>query len=247
MPFTASHPALLYPLRKFEKRSFIWTLLIMGSLSPDMEYFIWLSSASYISHTKIGIFLFDLPVTFLLAFAWSGFMKEILQEKIPFLANNNLTESGTFSDQLKKHWFASIIAAFVGIMSHLVWDSFCHSGGYMVNRIPYLQENIILMGREVRRCYVVWYICSIIGLLIMILWTIDLKKVFKKSTWKYFMKGYSFWIKVVLIGCIVAAIRIKIGLGWNIYRHLVIIAVGGFIYGLIISCYLENRKLKLHL
>lgn len=247
MPFTASHPAILYPLRKWEKRSFIWTLLIMGSLSPDMEYFIWLSSASYISHSKIGILLFDLPVTFLLAFAWTGFMKDVVLSKIPFLYKIENTDQEKFSEQIKNHWWQAILAALIGILSHLVWDSFCHSGGYMVNRIPYLQENIILMGREVRRCYVVWYVCSFIGLLIMILWTIDFKKVARKSNWNSFIKGYSFWLRVLLIGCIVAAIRIKIGLGWNIYRHLVIIAVGGFIYGLIISCYLEYRKLKLDL
>jgi hypothetical protein len=245
MPFTASHPALLYPLWKFEKRAFLWTLLIMGSIAPDMEYFIWMSSASYISHSKIGIIVFDLPVTFLLAFAWTSFMKDVLHQRIPFLIADITPEGERFSAQIKKHWIASLVAALIGILSHLVWDSFCHSGGFMVNRIPYLQENIVFLGREVRRCYIVWYISSIVGILVMTYWTIDFRKLGKKSNWSLFKSGYFFWVKVLVVGSIVAAIRIKMGLGWNIYRHLVIIAVGGLFYGLLISSFFEKRKLKL--
>jgi hypothetical protein len=65
MPFTPAHPAIVLPL--IRSRYFSATGLIIGSLSPDFEYFFKMSVDSIYSHSKVGLFYFDLPVTIVLA------------------------------------------------------------------------------------------------------------------------------------------------------------------------------------
>ena len=56
MPFTPAHPAIVLPL--IRSRYFSATGLIIGSLSPDFEYFFKMSVDSIYSHSKGGIILF---------------------------------------------------------------------------------------------------------------------------------------------------------------------------------------------
>ncbi|WP_434297574.1 DUF4184 family protein [Clostridium sporogenes] len=42
MPFTFSHPAIVLHLEKKWNKYFSFTALILGSMSPDFEYFIYL-------------------------------------------------------------------------------------------------------------------------------------------------------------------------------------------------------------
>jgi hypothetical protein len=40
MPFTFAHPAIVLPLKHLPKRWYSLTGLIIGSMTPDFEYFI---------------------------------------------------------------------------------------------------------------------------------------------------------------------------------------------------------------
>ncbi|MEB0248571.1 DUF4184 family protein, partial [Mucilaginibacter sp. 5B2] len=61
MPFTISHPAVILPLNYLPKRFISLTALVVGSLTPDFEYFIRMKVQSDYSHTLPGLFWFDLP------------------------------------------------------------------------------------------------------------------------------------------------------------------------------------------
>ena len=109
MPFTLSHPAILLPFLKNKKLSA--TALIIGSMSPDFEYFFRMKMQSEISHTFWGIFLIDFPLGFIVMFAFH----EII--------NNFLTV---------------VISFFLGAVSHIFWDSMTHWDGYLVQRVSFL-------------------------------------------------------------------------------------------------------------
>ncbi len=49
MPFTFSHPAIVLPFLK--KKHFSATALVVGTMSPDLEYFFRMKIQSEISHT----------------------------------------------------------------------------------------------------------------------------------------------------------------------------------------------------
>ena len=54
MPFTFSHPAIVLPLKYLPKKWFSFTGLIIGSMTPDFEYFLRMKVKSDYSHTLNG-------------------------------------------------------------------------------------------------------------------------------------------------------------------------------------------------
>lgn len=233
MPFTPAHPAVLLPARFLPRKYISWTALIIGSMVPDMEYFFFMNPGSRMSHTIYGIVNFNLPVTLLLAMAWHQFTGPVLLRALPFLKKFYTTIHVDFAGWLAKNWLVFLVSALAGIGSHLFLDGFCHSRGFMVERLPYLQEKVAVMNYSIQRCYVIWYIASAIGLLILFLSAADVKSIFSSSRWKqvYAMRGFFF--RVLLVTALIAGIRVLFGLKWNVYRHLVVIAMGAFSYAIL--------------
>src|SRR2546422_563636 len=64
MPFTLAHPAAVIPLRRVLGRASVLSALIIGSLSPDVIYFIPLGIGRATSHSLAGLFWFCIPVGF---------------------------------------------------------------------------------------------------------------------------------------------------------------------------------------
>ena len=76
MPFTFSHPAIVLPFLKTKKLSA--TGLIVGSMCPDFEYFIRMKVQSSISHTFLGLIVFNLPIGLLATFLFHEIIKNSL-------------------------------------------------------------------------------------------------------------------------------------------------------------------------
>lgn len=83
MPFTFSHPAIVLPLAFLPKKIISITGLIIGSLTPDFEYFIRMKLSSEYSHTISGVFLFDLPLGIILTFLFHGIVRNKLIDNLP--------------------------------------------------------------------------------------------------------------------------------------------------------------------
>lgn len=77
MPFTFSHPAIVLPITRLPNRFVSATGLIIGSLTPDFEYFLRLNLHSAYSHTIAGVFWFDLPLGIILAFLFHLIVKKV--------------------------------------------------------------------------------------------------------------------------------------------------------------------------
>ncbi len=245
MPFTPAHPAILLFLKPFKKLPVSWTALFIGSIIPDFEYFIWMSPSAYVSHTMLGIFIFNLPMTFIMAFLWHQLLFPVLIKRIHFFHQRiQLEEYPDFMEWIKKNWILFFTSAFIGILTHLAWDSFSHADGYLVHRIPFLLEFIQIGGRAIRTCYVMWYISTLLGMSTLIFWYVDLKKLFTLSTWKTFFSGNSYWGKILFTAGLIGTSRVYLGLGWNWARHLIMIAIGSLFYALLIVSWLEFRKHK---
>jgi hypothetical protein len=82
MPFTFSHPAAVLPLKYLPKKWFSVTGLVVGSLTPDFEYFIRMRIYSSLSHTWTGLFFFDLPLAIILASVFHLLVKDQLIESL---------------------------------------------------------------------------------------------------------------------------------------------------------------------
>lgn len=239
MPFTPAHPAILIPLRKINQRYISWTALIIGSMVPDMEYFVWLKNGSYLSHSWIGIPFFNLPMTFIVAFMWHGFMRHSLVTKWPFIKPEYLKlEIPDFPTYLRKNFFVFTFSALVGIMSHLFWDSFSHAKGHVaVHYFPVLIKEIDVAGVTTRPCYLIWYTSTIIGLILISKLVINFKAVkFSGIVWK---QNLNFTYKISLVILVIGLLRASFGLERNVPRHLTIIVIGGAMYGLALISFFE--------
>ncbi len=154
MPFTFSHPAIILPFALFPKDKISMTGLVIGSLSPDFEYFIRMKIQSDYSHNLVGLFLFDLPMSILLAFIFHNIVRNTLYENLPKFIKSKLIRFMQFNwnQYFIKNYFAVIISILIGAVSHIFWDSFTHFEGYFVNTISAIMIALtlapLLIGRK---------------------------------------------------------------------------------------------------
>lgn len=92
MPFTFSHPAIILPLTYLPKKWFSLTGLVIGSLTPDFEYFIRMRIKSDYSHTIEGLFWFDLPLGLLIAFIFHNIVRDSLFDNLPTFLNSRISK-----------------------------------------------------------------------------------------------------------------------------------------------------------
>src|SRR5690606_6477678 len=122
MPFTPGHAAIVLPFIRLRWLSA--TGLIIGSFSPDFEYFFKMSVSSNYSHTRAGLFYFDVPVTIFLAFLFHLVVKKNLIFNLPPFLQRKFhdTLQLDFMQYARSNWFVLILSSLGGAASHLFWD-----------------------------------------------------------------------------------------------------------------------------
>lgn len=201
MPFTFSHPALLFPFKYLPRSWVSITGLVTGSIAPDFEYII--NGTRTFSHTLKGAVWLDLPVAIIIALIFHNFVREKLVAHLPkflykrFAGLKNIRWNLYF----KKHSPIVIVSVLFGIGTHLLWDSFTHGTGYFVIRLPVLQQNVAVEGIRMPMQALVWFLSSIAGAIVIIIFVYFLPK--KYSTSKKSIAW--FWIKFILIMALISA------------------------------------------
>src|SRR5882757_2416325 len=80
MPFTLSHPAAVIPIRRYG----ILSALVVGSLAPDILYFIpRVHHSGAYGHTLPGLFFFCLPLGLAALWLFHTFLKRPLISLFP--------------------------------------------------------------------------------------------------------------------------------------------------------------------
>lgn len=140
MPFTLSHPAIVLPLRRY----FSLTGLVIGSMSPDFEYFVRMNLQSEYGHTFWGTFYFCLPISMIVSFLYHYYIRNSLIMNLPYFFQRRFARFKDFhwGNYCKEKWFLVIISILIGAFSHILWDSFTHKTGFFVQQFSFLQESI---------------------------------------------------------------------------------------------------------
>jgi hypothetical protein len=160
VPFTFAHPAAVLPLRRF-----LWLPgLVVGSMVPDLAYYLPLPGGSGTSHSVIGLFGIDLllgiallvvgnlAIAPLLALAPDGWRARVPP---PHLVARFTTW------RLRLATLASLL---VGAATHLAWDAITHTGGAAVRHWPVLRLSVVGPHRLYN---VIGYVSSLGGLLLL--------------------------------------------------------------------------------
>ncbi len=238
MPFTPAHIAAILPAHKHVKNHQYFTALAIGSIVPDMEYFLRFNPASGFSHTIKGVFLFDIPVALLMIWLWNLYIKQSVIKFFPFIRNRNLPENKNTSAAYV-HPLIIIWYTFLGILTHVFWDSFTHGKGYFVTHFDFLHQEYLSGMFRMKGCYLLWYISSFAGTMLVIYYFFKRPSLAIKDG-NDIKTRMDFWAKTVFLTLMIAVIRVSMGLSHNVPRHLVIIIIGAFIYAYSMLAYTET-------
>jgi hypothetical protein len=169
MPFTPAHPAIVVPLARWRRRSFVLSALVVGSMSPDFEYFVRMRPVRTIGHDLIGIPLLCVPSGWLVLMIFEYVMKGPMIELFPGPHRRRLLPYR--SPIPMALWPLILLSLAIGAFSHIAWDSFTHENGWVVLRVPLPATTVLsIHGQQLKTFKLLQYGSTSIGLMLLASW-----------------------------------------------------------------------------
>lgn len=172
MPFTLSHPAAVLP---FVRGPLVPAALVAGSLAPDVPYFLpapryagaWYEpfvNATTTHHWPGSLTVAVPSAAVLLALWW------LVRAPLTDLVVRAHGAGGSGLPAVPREvralgWLVGSLV--VGVLTHVVWDSFTHADGALVGRVALLREPVVA-GLDVAR--VLQHVSTAVGGLVLVVW-----------------------------------------------------------------------------
>ena len=240
MPFTFSHPAIVLPLTYLPRQWFSLTGLVIGSLTPDFEYFLRMRIKSNYSHTIDGLFWFDLPLGLLLAFIFHNIVRISLFDNLPTILKSRFSAFRQFNwnGHFRNNWLVVTISILIGAASHILWDSFTHDHGYFVQTIPMLQNSVDLFGRQILILKILQHSSTLIGglLIAFAIYKLPTNKTEKENI------NLKYWIIVIGLTLTITAARFLTGLELKQYGNVIVTTISAGLISLVITPLMTRTK-----
>lgn len=233
MPFTFSHPAIILPLTKYTGKHISLTGLIIGSITPDFEYFFRMKIQSSFSHTLGGLFYFDLPVGLLLAFLFHNIIRNSLYDNLPEIFRHRLDHFKIFewNQYFKKYYFGIILSILFGAITHIIWDSFTHSHGFSVQAFPFLQNTFQVATFDIPIFKILQHLSTFVGGLFLC-WTfyhLPKTSIVKRQI------NLNYWLILLTITFAIIVLRLSFGIDKNFIGQIIGTAVNAVLIALILT------------
>lgn len=232
MPFTFSHPAIVLPLAAKRVRLSA-TGLIIGSMTPDFEYFIRMKDLSRYSHTLPGIFWFDVPIGVLVCFIYHLIIRNRLFDNLPVFLKSRVIVFKKFqwNDYFIRNWWVVCISTLIGAATHILWDAFTHDTMFFVQQETDLSTFLQFGTVNLAGYKFLQLASSTIGLLLVLFSIISLKRrpVPDKSI------DYRYWVIASVIICAVMFMRLVGGLNIHDHRRTAVSFISSVIIALILT------------
>ena len=227
MPFTGAHPAIVLPFLRLNPKYISATGLVIGSISPDFEYFLKMDVSSRYSHSISGIFYFDIPVTIFLAFIFHSVVKRNLLLNLPAGLQRRFHDllRSDFTEYFKRHALVFILCAIAGASIHILWDSFTHNDTYFASRLDFINGKFIpFLGARYPMFFVLQQVSTAVGLSAIVIYIIYMKPVEVKT----YRPSWSYWMWIFIIFSITLAVRFMINSRDSSLANIVVTSVSGF-------------------
>jgi Domain of unknown function (DUF4184) len=149
----------------------IFSALVVGSISPDLHYFVALSSDARPSHTLAGAFYICLPSALAVLWLFHRVLKLPLISLAPAWHQQRLARFATPFKFGPAKRFAFILGSLMtGIFSHIFWDSFTHDYGFMVRHLAILRTRPLLEYGSSRPVYnMLQHLSTVVGTVVLII------------------------------------------------------------------------------
>jgi hypothetical protein len=124
MPYPFAHPAAAVPLHLLLGRHGVPSALAIGTLTPDLWYFVPLAERAQ-THSAGGLVWFCLPAALLLYALFHLLLKRALVALLPDRLASRVAAYAT-PGLPAVPWLAVALSALAGAGSHLLWDLLTH-------------------------------------------------------------------------------------------------------------------------
>lgn len=173
MPFTFAHAAAAVPLRRPLGRYGVMSALVIGSLSPDLQYFLPLDVAHDESHSLSGLLWFCLPAGLLGYALFHLFLKGPLLGLMPEPVLRRLCAHALrFRSFPPFPWPAVVVSALLGASTHILWDSFTHAAGSPVRAFAPLRMHLFdIAGYSIQTYKLLQHGSTCIGFALLAWWS----------------------------------------------------------------------------
>ncbi|MFZ5551794.1 MAG: DUF4184 family protein [Bacteroidota bacterium] len=240
MPFTFSHPAIVLPLTFLPRQWFSLTGLVIGSLTPDFEYFLRMRIKSTYSHTIDGLFWFDLSLGLLLAFIFHNIIRDSLFDNMPKFLKSRFSAFRHFewNGHFKRNWLIVTISILIGAGSHIFWDSFTHDHGYFIQTIPALTNTLDFFGTQMPLFKILQHSSTLGGALVIafVIYKLPANKTKNENI------NLKYWITVSGLTLVIIATRLLFGLELKQYGNVIVTAISAGLVSLTVTPLLTKIK-----
>ncbi|MES0833836.1 DUF4184 family protein [Nocardiopsis tropica] len=159
MPFTLSHVAAVLPLARTRLPP---AALVVGSVVPDLPYYLPLPLSATTTHTPAGLWL-----DVLLGGAVLAVYTYALRPPLHALAGRASGAGGAGAGRPVHAAALAAAALAVGAATHMAWDAFTQTGGALVRAWPLLSAQVV--GPHLLY-NVLMYASSALGLAVLAWW-----------------------------------------------------------------------------
>ena len=169
MPFTLAHPAAAVPLRRWLGPGSL-SALVVGSLTPDLPYFLPLGVLGRESHSPAGLLWFCLPAGLLGFVLHEVLIRPLVLALLPARVACRL-ELRSWAETASRPGAVRLVAAILlGALTHVAWDAFTHASGPGVALFPVLRTPLF-DGSGPRLFKLLQHASTAIGLALLVLWS----------------------------------------------------------------------------
>jgi hypothetical protein len=166
MPFTVSHAAAVLP---FVRTPLPTAALVIGSMAPDLPFFVPFGVPRSWTHSISGAVSFDMLIAALAIALWWGLLRAPAVDMMPRPVRERMAPLEWRPTPAGFAWL--IAAMLIGILTHLAWDSFTHAH-YVSDLVPVLQTPIDLAVITVPLYTVLHAVSSLVGGVILVIWAL---------------------------------------------------------------------------
>ena len=168
MPFTLAHPAAVLPLRGV--RYLRTAPLIIGAMVPDTYDYV----PQHLRHLLLRAHSFEGSYTVCIVLGYALLaalfvlrrpLTALLSARARWLC---LSALAPFRSPLE--WLFAPLAFLLGAWTHLLWDSFTHIEGWMVQRFALLSTTVTIGFYHGALYHVLQYVSSVLGLAVLAAW-----------------------------------------------------------------------------